>query len=154
MNKEKLYYPIALDIKNRVVKVIGGGRVAQRKVKILLSFGPKIKIISPNLTIDLKNLVRKKKITYLKRIYKKGDLKDAFLVIAATSDNKVNRDVYKEALKKKILINVVDNSKLSNFISPAVLEKKGLMITVSSHGKNPKLAKITRDKIKDFLKWN
>lgn len=153
MNK-KLYYPVALDIQNRVIKIIGGGNVAQRKVKILLSFEPKIKIISPDLTIGLKSLVRKKKITYLKRIYKKGDLKDVFLVIAATSDNKVNQNVYREAKRRKILINVVDNSKLSNFISPAVLEKKGLMITVSSHGKNPKLAKITRDKIKDFLKWN
>lgn len=145
------YLPINLKIKNKLVIIVGAGSIAERKIKTLLSFEPKIKVISPEITDNFKKIIKKRGIVHQNRIYKKGDLKNAFLVIAATSDNKVNQDVYKEALKRKILVNVIDNSKLSNFISPAILEKKGLMITVSTYGKNPKLAKVIRDKMRGFL---
>ena len=79
------YYPVFLNLKDKNTVVIGGGRVAERKARTLIDAGAAVKIISPSLTHGLKMLSEKGKLAHIKRSYKKGDVKKAFLVIAATS---------------------------------------------------------------------
>jgi len=138
------YYPINLNISGRKCIVIGGGNVAERKILSLLECGADVTVISPSLTKNIKRLVDEYRINFIKRNYKKGDLKGAFIVVAATNDSKVNKEVAKEAKKKKVMINVVDSPKLCDFISPSVIRRGDLVISISTGGKFPAFSKKIR----------
>jgi len=142
------YYPLALNLKGRLAVVIGGGFVAQRKVKALLGAKARLKIVSPTLTAGLKRLALQGKAVWIPRPVRRSDVKGAHIVVAATSDNRVNRDVSRWAHREGVWVNVVDNSGLSDFISPAVLKKQTAIIAVYTDGKDPVLS---RD-LKNFLK--
>ncbi len=146
-----IFYPINLNIKNRKCVIVGGGKVAERKAKNILSFGGKVKIISPELTTGLRKLYRTKKIRYVKLEYSPDVLKGAFLVYAATSQRKSNAQIAKDAKRLRILVNVADSAEDSSFILPAILRKKKSIISVSTNGKSPSLAKRIRDEIKVIL---
>jgi precorrin-2 dehydrogenase/sirohydrochlorin ferrochelatase len=144
---EKLteYYPIFLKLKDKLCLVIGGGRVAERKVLSLLKCGAKVKVISPELTPKLKDLFEKGEIIWEKRPYKKGDLERAFLVIAATNDPVVQEEVFKEAEEKNIPCNVVDKPEYCSFIVPSTIERGELVIAISTSGASPALARRLRE---------
>jgi len=141
------FYPINLKIVNRRCVVIGGGRVAERKVKRLLTFGAKVTVVSPNLTGSLKRLVQKKRIKYIKREYWQGTIKNAFLIFAATSDRKVNRQIAFAARKLNIPVNVADSVKESTFILPAIHRRRNVTVAVSTDGESPSLARKIRDQL-------
>lgn len=147
------YYPIFLDIKGKSCIVIGGGKVAKRKVLSLLDAGAKVLVISPQITPALKELVSKKKISCSPKAYASGDLKGFFLAYSATDNPEVNKKVFQEAKKEGILLNVVDVPELCNFIVPSVVERGDLLIAISTSGKSPAMAKkIRRQLEKEFGK--
>ena len=141
------YYPINLDITDKRCVVIGGGRVAERKVESLLKCGGHVTVISPDLTPQLKVLVSQKKIEHIYRDYQEGDLKGVFLVFSATDDPHVNTFVTREAQREGALINVVDTPKMCNFIVPSVMDRDDLVISISTNGKSPALAKRIREEL-------
>ncbi|MFH1776701.1 MAG: bifunctional precorrin-2 dehydrogenase/sirohydrochlorin ferrochelatase [Candidatus Omnitrophota bacterium] len=145
------YYPIMLNIKGKDCIVIGGGVVAERKVLSLLVAGGKITIISPNITKRLRQLLKQKKIIYKKRKFQEAFLHNASVVIAATANQKVNQEIYHFCQKKKILVNVVDNPKLSSFIVPAAVARGDLVIAVSTQGKIPMLAKKIKEQLEQIF---
>lgn len=134
------YFPICLQVAQRSCIVIGGGRVAERKVKSLLVYGARVKVISPELTGELVSLHGQDKIGWLDRCYQEGDLAGAFLVIAATDDSAVQDQVFAEAEKNNTLLNVADVPNRCNFILPATARSGDLSISVSTAGKSPALA--------------
>jgi len=146
------YYPLAVNLKDRLVVIIGGGKVAQRKIKKLLEAKAQIKVVSPDITPSLKRLVYKRKITWISRFVQSCDLHSATLVIAATSNAVINKSVSRWARSQGIWVNVVDNPGLSDFISPALFRKRKAIIAVYTDGQDPVLS---RD-LKNFLKesWN
>ena len=150
------FYSIGLDIKNKKVVIVGGGKIAEKKVKNLLPYESYISLVSPDLTDDLQKLAERKKIGYFKKKYSTADIKNAFLIFACTSDNKINKKIFRDAKKLGILVNVCDKTKLCNFIVPAVIKKNGLLITVSSDGKNPKLSKRFKEVLENEIAdlWN
>jgi len=147
---KELYYPIALKLKGRTVLVVGGGEVAERKVKTLLRFGAQIRVVSPDLTPALLRLFKSHRIAWRDRIVKASDLEGADLVIAATSDAAVNKRISVWAKRRGILANVVDRAFLSTFISPAILRTSRAVVAVYTHGVDPVLS---RD-LKNFLEEN
>ena len=153
--KDLQYYPLALNIKGKLVVVAGGGKVSLMKVRALLKAFAKVRVVSPDLISELKKLNKNSKIEWVSRNIRSSDLKDAFVVIAATSDEKVNRSVSNWANSRKILINVVDQPSLSNFISPAVFRKKEAIVSVFTNGISPSLSRdiknFLNDKWKEFL---
>jgi siroheme synthase-like protein len=146
------YYPVLLDLKNRKCCVVGGGKVAQRKVKALLKANSLVSVISPVLTESLKRLALAKKITYERTVYEKNLIKGSFLVIAATDNQSVNGQVSRDAQGLGILTNIVDVPSLSNFIVPSVIERNGLILSISTSGKAPCLSKkIRKDLTEKFI---
>ena len=141
------YYPVNLKIENKKCVVVGGGKVAERKIKLLLEKGSLVTIISPKITSLLEKLWRATKVNHLPVAYSPSSLKDAFLVIAASNDRTVNSRVAKDADQLGILVNVVDSPAESSFILPAILSRGDLTIAVSTAGKSPALAR----KIKEDL---
>ncbi len=146
------YYPLAVNLKNKLVVIVGGGEVAERKIRKLLEAKAQIKVVSPDITPSLKRLVSKNKITWVSRVVRRSDLHSAVLVIAATFNAVVNKSVSKWAHSQGIWVNVVDNPGLSDFISPALFRKGKAVISVYTDGQDPVLS---RD-LKNFLKekWN
>jgi len=132
--------------------VVGGGAVAGRKARSLAGANAAVDVISPVISAGMKALLRKGKIRHIASDYRKALIKGAFLVIAATDNNKVNLAVSRDAQRCGILTNIVDVPKISNFIVPSVIHKRGLTIAISTSGMAPCLSKKIRIELtKDFL---
>jgi len=138
------YYPILLNLSGRKCIVIGGGTIAERKVSSLLDSGGSVSVIAPFITDHLRGLSQENKITFINREYEKGDLKGAFLVIAATDSSQVNKSVYEETRELGIMADIVDEPQLCDFIVPSCIRRGPLIITVSTSGKSPCLSKKIR----------
>jgi len=145
------YFPIFLNLKDKLCLVIGGGKVAERKVENLLKTGAKVKIISPEVTSSLKRLVEEGKIEWERRVYKRGDLNSAWLVIAATNDPKAQKEIYKEAEEKHIFCNVVDVPELCSFIVPSIIKRGLLTIAISTSGVSPAVARRLRETLEELI---
>ena len=133
------YYPIYLDLKGRDVLVVGGGAVAEGKALQLLEAGASVTVVSPELTEALREAADREEITHLGGAFAEGDLDGAFLVISATDDRKVNEKVAKAAGERGLLCNVVDQPDLCDFITPALVTRGELQISVSTGGGSPTL---------------
>jgi precorrin-2 dehydrogenase/sirohydrochlorin ferrochelatase len=142
-------YPINLvGLAARRCVVVGGGEVAQRKVESLLEAGAeRVVVISPRLTHKLRTLRQANRIEHRHRGYRKGDLEDAFVVVAATHDPDVNRDVWQEAQERRLLINVVDDPHRCNFFVPSVVRRGDLTISICTGGQDPALSAHLRQEL-------
>jgi precorrin-2 dehydrogenase/sirohydrochlorin ferrochelatase len=138
------YYPILLDLRGKAVLVVGGGAVAQRKIESLLKYDASIYIVSKELTDTLKELVDIGKVRHIGEEFKEKHLEEAFLVIAATDDKDLNHRISRSAGKKGRLINAVDQPSDCSFIVPSIVKRGDLLISISTSGKSPALAKKIR----------
>ncbi|RUM87535.1 MAG: bifunctional precorrin-2 dehydrogenase/sirohydrochlorin ferrochelatase [Thermodesulfatator sp.] len=141
------YLPIFCDIRGKSVVVIGGGRVAERKIKNLLDAGARVTVISPETTSNLSDMIRQGLVNHRCRNYVPGDLDGAWLVIAATDDKKVQDAVFQESQERQIFCNVVDEPRVCSFIVPSTVRRNELCFAVSTGGKSPALAKALRKRL-------
>ena len=141
------FYPVYLKLSARKCIVIGGGKVAERKVKSLLDCGAEVWVISPEFTEWLEEASARREVVSLRRNYTTGDLEDAFLVIGATDDNETNDRIAEECSNRNILVNIVDDPARCNFIVPAVIRQGPLSISISTDGRSPMLARRIREEL-------
>ena len=141
-----MHYPLFLNLTSQPVVVIGAGAVAARKIRSLLAAGASVTVISP------KAYRLPKAVRWLRRRYRRGDLAGARLVVAATDDQGVNRQVCAEATRRKLLVNCVAPPSAGNFIVPAVARRGRLTVAVSTGGVSPALAKRLRRDLERILR--
>ncbi len=147
----KPYYPVFLDLGGRLVVIVGGGAVAERKVVTLGEYAPRIRVIAPEVTPVLEDLARSGAIDLERRGYVRGDLTGAFLVVCATDSEEVNRAVHAEAEERGVLVNVVDVPDLCSFIVPSIVRRGTLSVAISTGGAAPTVAKRLRKHVQDHL---
>lgn len=145
------HYPVNLDLRGRKCIVVGGGSVAERKVRVLLDFDAKVTVIAPQLTVCLKKLADAGKIEHIREPFRPEFLHKAFLAIVATDDHEINRAVSFKAQELGILVNVVDDPELCTFLVPAIVRRGDVVIGISTSGKSPILAKQIKEKVESFL---
>ena len=133
-----------LDLRGKRAVVVGGGQVAQRKIETLLRNEAEVCVVAQELNSDLKMRVAAGKVKWIGKEYDVQDLNGAFLVIAATDNPTLNRQVSGDAKRKGILINAVDQPADCSFIVPSILKRGDLLITISTSGNSPMLAKKIR----------
>ncbi len=138
------YYPVHLDIQNRNCLVVGGGAVGTRKVVTLLDCGAKVTVISPVVSHQLRNFAASGLIKLKERSYQSGDLAGMFLVIGATDDERLNRQISSDADHLNTLCNIADRPEVCNFILPSIVRRDDLVLTISTSGRSPALAKKLR----------
>lgn len=144
-------FPLFADLRNRTVLVVGGGAVAERKVEALLHAGALPQVGSLSLNEGLNHRRETGRIRWLEGAFQEDWLNEAWLVIAATDDHEVNRQVYEAATARRILANVVDAAEWCSFHSPAVVQRGLLQIAVSSGGGAPMLARHVRRQLETLL---
>ncbi|HTN43162.1 MAG TPA: bifunctional precorrin-2 dehydrogenase/sirohydrochlorin ferrochelatase [Nitrospiria bacterium] len=138
------YFPAFLDLQGRSAVVIGGGRIAERKVLTLLACGARVTVVSPGLTPKLSYLVQAGAIRGHARRWRPVDLKEAFLIMATTDDRKANAEIARRAQADSRLVNIADDPARCNVIMPSVITRGDLIIAVSTSGKSPSLARRIR----------
>ena len=141
------YYPVFIDVKGRRCVVIGGGNIGQEKVEKLLDCAADVVVISPQVNAPVRQKAEAQEVTWVERPYRSGDLEAAFIAIAATDDNDVNKQIAAEARERNVLLNVVDVTHLCTFIAPSVATRGEVTIATSTGGASPALARTFREKL-------
>lgn len=139
-------YPIMLRLEGKKAVVVGGGKVAERKVTGLLGTGSHITVISPNATDKLKRLAGCGRIEWLEKSFAKEDLDGAFLIFAATNDRELNQAI-KIAASGHQLVTLADDPEGSDFHVPSQIQRGRLSIAVSTGGASPTLARKIREQL-------
>jgi precorrin-2 dehydrogenase/sirohydrochlorin ferrochelatase len=144
-------YPIYLELRDRRVVIVGAGAVAARKVKALFETGARLVIISPKIDAMLSVSLQATNVEIIKSHYEKSYLAGAILVIAATDDQPLNKQIYKDCQELEILCNVVDQPQLCDFFVPAIVKRGNLQIAIATEGNCPAFAGHIRDKLEKIL---
>src|SRR3989338_7962938 len=133
------FMPIFLNVKGKLCLVAGGGEVARRKAGVLLEAGARVRVVAPQIEPAL---AEQQRVETVVARFEAQHLDGVALVIAATNDRSVNRQVSELARARNIPVNVVDDPGLCSFIMPAILDRSPLMIAFSSGGGSPGVARV------------
>lgn len=128
------HYLVGLDLRDRLVVVVGGGSVVQRRVPRLLAAGARVRVISPSVTAVVEGLAGAREVEWLRRRYAEGDLAAAWYVLACTDDPDTNAAVVAEARRRRVFCVRADAGELGTAVTPAVGEHEGLTVGVLSGG--------------------
>lgn len=149
------YFPMFLDVENKPILVVGGGEVACRKVDSLLRAGANVTLVSPKVAPYLKQLVDESKLHWVQNFYSSHILSKDYLQVWATTDNpSLNHQVYNDAKKLGVLVNVVDDLPYCDFITPSMVNRGRVQIAISSGGASPVLVRNIREKLETVLPQN
>ena len=125
--KKDVYFPIFIDIADKKVVLIGGGKIAARRAAVLLKFGVMITVVSPELGDGMRELLNDGNILWQKKNYENGDVSGAMLAVCATNSREVNREAGREARELGIPVSVADQKSESTFYFPAIVEGGGVL---------------------------
>lgn len=134
------YMPISLTVRDRTCLVVGGGTVALRKIDNLLQYAMPITVVAPELDPKIIYYGERGRITVEQREYTSPEAAGYQVVIAASDDEAVNKQVFDDTRNTEALCNVVDNPPLCDFIFPALVKREALTLAVSTDGTAPFLA--------------
>jgi precorrin-2 dehydrogenase / sirohydrochlorin ferrochelatase len=137
-------FPMFLKLEGRSCLVVGAGTVGEPKINSLLASAACVRVLAPRATAAVADWARAGAITWEARHFKTSDLDGVFLVIAATSSREVNGTIFREARRRSILCNVVDEPEHCDFYYPAVVRRGQLQLAISTNGYSPALAQRIR----------
>jgi precorrin-2 dehydrogenase / sirohydrochlorin ferrochelatase len=141
-------YPVMMNLEGKRVLVVGGGKVAARKVGSLLESGALVTVVSPTVDRELEHLARESRIEWISACFEDSVLdrySEVLLLFGATNSRETNLRIYRAAGERKIPCNIADVPDLCTFIVPAVFTRGDLMIAVSTGGSSPALARRIRE---------
>jgi siroheme synthase-like protein len=142
-----MQFPINLNLVGRPVLVVGGGRIAYRKVQQILAAGGEVTVLAPEILSDFNDLP----VQQIARAYTKGDVAAFRLVITATGNIDVDQEIYAECEELGIWVNSADDPQRCSFTLPAAFRRGPVMITVSTGGASPALASFLRSELEQLV---
>jgi siroheme synthase-like protein len=144
--------PACLLVAGRPCLVVGGGRIAARKVGHLLDAEADVTVVSSTVTVALRALARSGKIRVTRRAFAESDVQGKYLVFATTDSEAVNRRILAACRKRGVLCSAADSHwPEGDFVTPAICRKSGLVVTVSTGGRSCLQARIVKDRIAQLL---
>ena len=141
------YFPFYMDVDGMDFLIVGGGEIACRKIGILLQFNACIRVVAPCQVEMIKKLSNAGRIRLLERDFVFEDIQGAGAVIAATSDEKLNKDISEACKGMGIPVNVIDVKEQCSFIFPALIKEGDIVIGISTGGASPSMARMLKDHI-------
>jgi len=148
------YFPAFIQLKNKKVLILGGGKIACEKLDKLLDFTTDITLIAKEFSKECMELINKHSLEYHQKAYQTGDIKGFAIVIAAIDDIELQKSIYKETRSYNCLYNAVDVPELCDFIFPSYIKEGDLIIAVSTSGASPAFAKQLRIYLQSLLPKN
>jgi uroporphyrin-III C-methyltransferase/precorrin-2 dehydrogenase/sirohydrochlorin ferrochelatase len=145
------YFPIFLDTSDLDALVIGAGEVAARKIELLLKTHAKITVVAPWVCDTVAGFAKQDKISLHRREYQAADLSNQQIVFIATDNSPLNAQIHDQARIQKVLVNVVDNTPLCQFITPSIVDRSPIIIAMSSGGVAPVLLRYLRQKLESVI---
>lgn len=149
---EKPYFPMFVDISQKKIVVVGGGKIAQRRIETLLAFAEDILVISPEITEEIRELYEESRIQWMETSYHAELIRDADMVLAATDDVRCNEVIVEDCRNRGIMVNTAHKKELCDFYFPGVIKKENLVVGITSSGWSHKEARQTRERIERALK--
>ena len=149
------YLPLFIDTSGKKCLIIGGGKVASRKLIPILKSKMNVKMISPEIIDDIEHIIKdNKNFIHEKRKFEENDIKDQFLIIAATNDKNTNALIAKIAKGKNILINMAEDSINGNVLIPSVVDRDPIKIAISSGAASPILTRLVKTKLETVIPFS
>lgn len=151
---EKAYFPMFVDISEKEILVVGGGKIATRRIRTLLDFTVHITVITPALDEKLRQYADLEKFRWVQRKYRESDITGSDkpdIVLAATGDTEVNAEIGRLCRSLGICVNVADKKEMCDFYFPSIVKTEEVVIGINSGGANPGATKRTREKIEEWL---
>lgn len=146
------YFPMFIELKDMNCLIVGGGKIALRKVQVLCDFGAVIKVVAREICEEIKEISRvNKNISYEKKAFSEQDLEGIYLVVAATSEKELNHTVSIMCRQRNIYINVVDQIEDCTFIFPSYVKENDVVGAFSTGGKSPVITQYLKESIKGTL---
>ena len=145
------YYPVFLSLAERLVVVVGGGPVAERRVTGLLRCGARVRVVAPELAPELEARALEGEIEHVARPYRSGDLEGAALAVAEPGESASDASFFAEAKRRGIFANVEDDLEHCSFIMPALVRRGDLVVAISTSGRAPALAVRLRERLEREL---
>ena len=145
------FLPLFYKLENRQVLLVGGGQVALRKAKFLLRANASIKLVAIEICAELQQVLAEDKHEKIERGFDDDDVKGVVLIVAATSNLTLNKQVADAAAMHNIPVNVVDQPDLCTYIFPSIVDRSPLVVAVSSSGKSPVLARLLRSRLETLI---
>lgn len=145
--QNQIFLPISVNITDKKILVVGGGRIASHKISLLEQFTGNITVVA----LEVCNTIKAKGYSFKEKPYEKSDLEGAFLVYVCTNIRELNQRIKTDAETLGILTSVVDNPDLCDFVSPAIYKREHITIAVGSNGQEVRRAIAIRNKIKENL---
>ncbi|MGD8107469.1 siroheme synthase CysG [Pantoea sp. FN0302] len=145
------YLPLFCQLRGRTCLLVGAGDVAARKARLLLDAGAQLRVCALDFSTPFYEWQQTGEVTLLPQPFSAELLDECWLVIAATSDEQVNRLVSEAAEARRLFCNVVDAPAQASVIMPSIIDRSPLMIAVSSGGRAPVLARLLREKLEALL---
>ena len=142
-----IFLPISLNVTDKKMLIVGGGRIAGHKIGFLEQFTKNISIVA----LEVLDSIKAKGYPYQEKAYEKSDLEGAFLVYACTNMIELNQKVKADAESLGILTNVVDNPKMCDFVSPAIYKHDHMTVAVGSNAQEVYRSIAVRNRIKEIL---
>lgn len=151
MKNETGYFPLFMDISDKKIVVIGGGNIAARRVKVLSQFCRNLTVVAPRIHPDLLTLEEKGQIRVIRREYEREDIYDAWMVLAATDQHKLNEEIYSVAKCLGALVNVASNREKCDFHFPGIVKKNHFVVGINASGMDHKGAARLKKRIEEAV---
>jgi siroheme synthase-like protein len=145
------YYPVYLDLRGRSCVVIGGGHLAEEKVRGLLAAGAAVTVVAGEAGGEIHEAAEAGRITWERRGYRPGDLAGATLAFVAGQDPETVDAVWREGTERGTLVNTIDDVPHCGFIAPSILRRGDLTVAISTSGRAPALAVRLRQRLEGML---
>lgn len=145
-------FPLFMSLSGKTVTVVGAGKIASRRIKVLLEYGARIRVIAPQICAEIRALPGSLEI--IEREYERGDVSGSFMVIAATDSREVNQKAGADAKAEGIHVSVADSREECSFYFPAVIRKGGISIGLVSDGSDHAAAARTAGELREYLQAN
>ncbi|MBT3335538.1 MAG: uroporphyrinogen-III C-methyltransferase [Methylococcales bacterium] len=145
------FFPIFLRLNQQKCLIVGAGEIAARKIEILAKSGARITVLAPSFSTPVQTLEKKLALTLIQKKFESTDAEGYRLIVSATDNQTVNELVSQAADKLNILVNVVDNPKLCQFIFPAIIDRSPIIAAISSGGTAPVLARLLKTRVETLI---
>ncbi|MBQ9060823.1 MAG: bifunctional precorrin-2 dehydrogenase/sirohydrochlorin ferrochelatase [Firmicutes bacterium] len=149
--KARPYFPLFVDLSDRDILFVGGGKIAARRIAVLQPFAGRITVVSPEAEDSVRQLADEGVVTWLRRKFEAADLNGRDIVFAATGDKELNRQISDLCRERQITVNASSDKELCDFYFPGIVRQGETVIGINASGKDHRKARMVREQIQELL---